>query len=402
MQIKKGTFEMMCNCRIFQKVMISTFILGSFSNIYGNDIQNNIKLTVEQLKQDNDFLFNKLENVHPNIRAYVDEERYAKIQEYLQNQCTQPLTLKQFYQKVKIVLDNLEEGHTLVHHPLGSVPKEQEKSAQAQLNQLLTSDTVSQSSYKLLQSPNVCIFRYNHCGLPRETSRYDTFISKMFAEIRKNNIQDLIIDVRKNGGGFSGTNDLLIRYFAHEPFRQYENISKRLTPEAFSFYNTIGMDYMPYLHKAYDTTSLTLAPNGIPIQKDFTVQAKFINPVKKPLRFTGRVYVLVGRGTYSSAMLFASTIQHYKLATLIGEETLRFDRQHYGDVVFISLPHSKLTFQVSTAIFTAMRSDSKSGTGIIPDYKVAQKKSDTKKKVDTVSAYVLNLVKNQPESEMSR
>ncbi|MBL7185886.1 MAG: hypothetical protein ISS70_06150 [Phycisphaerae bacterium] len=392
----------MCQYRLIHSMLVCMLILCSVSCVSSRDTETIVELTVEQLKLDNNYLFRQIENVHPDIRAYIDEERYTKIQEYVRKQCIQPLTLQQFHNTVKIALDHLEEGHTFVHSPLGSTPSEQRESAQTQLNQLLAADTLSQNSYKLLENPKTCIFRYNHCGLPREISKYDQCISKMFAEIRKNNVQDLIIDVRNNGGGFSGTNDLLIRYFADKPFRQYEKVFKRLTPQASAFYNTIGMEYMPYLHKAYDTTSLTLDPNGMPIQKDFTVQARFVSPVKKPLRFSGRVSVLIGRGTYSSAMLFASTVQHYKFATLIGEETLRFDRQHYGDVVFISLPHSQLTIQVSTAIFTTMRSDSKSGTGIIPDYKVAQKKSDTKKKVDTVDAYVLNLVMNQAESEISR
>ncbi len=157
---------------------------------------------------------------------------------------------------------------------------------------------------------------------------------------------------------------------------------------------------MSYLNEAYDTSSLTLDPNGVPTQMDFTVEAKLTDPVEEPLRFAGRVYVLIGRGTYSSAMLFASTVQHYGLATLIGEETLLFcqGRQHYGDVVFISLPHSQLTIQISTAIFTAMLADKKGRTGIVPDSKVAQKRRDTNNKIDTVETFALNMLEKRSQN----
>ena len=166
-----------------------------------------------------------------------------------------------------------------------------------------------------------------------------------------------------------------------------------------TFYKSIGIDYMSYLHEAYDTSSLTLDPNGVPTQRDFTVEAEFVDPVEEPFRLAGRVYVLIGRGTYSSAMLFAATVQHYELATLIGEETLPFcqGRQHYGDVVVISLPHSQLTIQISTAIFTVMRADKKGGTRIVPDHKVAQKRRDTNNKIDTVEMFALNMLEKRSQ-----
>jgi len=78
-------------------------------------------------------------------------------------------------------------------------------------------------------------------------------------------------------------------------------------------------------------------------------------------------------------------------------QTLPFvqGRQHYGEVVFISLPQSQLTVQVSTAVFTVMRADKERGTRIVPGYKVAQEKSDTDRKIDTVEMSALDLLEKQ-------
>ena len=327
------------------------------------------------------------------VCANVSPGRYAKIQEYLRGQCNRPLTLQEFYRKAKVAVDNLDEGHTLVHPPLGKTPEEQRRAARAQLEVLLVTVGVNQNSYELLSDRGVCILRYNSCGMPRERPQYEAFFAEMFAKIRKTNIQGLIIDLRKNGGGHSGTSDLLLRCLARTPFRQYERMAKRLTPQAVAFYDSIGIDYMSHLNEGYETSSLALDPNGLPIQRDFTVEAKWVDPVDGSLRFTGPVYVLINRGTYSSAMLFASTLRHYGLATLIGEQTLPFVQgsQHYGDVMVVSLPHSQLTVQISTAVFTVVRADNEGGTRIAPDYKVVQKRSDTNSKIDTVEMFALDM-----------
>lgn len=385
----------MCKDYTLRHTLVIVLVLGSFAGIYGGDRQIDERLSAVQLQQDLDFLFEQLEDVHPNVCAYISEERYAMIQAYLRNVCNQPLTLGQLYRQLKFALDHLEEGHITVSRPLADTPSEQEKAYQAQLKGLRAIRGVSQNSYKLLEDPSACFLRYNSCGTPHELSQYDEFFGRMFDEIRDKNVQDLIIDLRRNGGGFSGTSDLLIRYFANEPFRQYENLAKRLTPQVISFYEAVGIDYMQYLHRAYDTRPLAVDSSGMPTEAEFTVQARFVDPVEEPLRYRGRVWVLIGRNTYSSAMLFASTVQHYGLATLIGEETLAFYRRHYGDVVFISLPQSKLALQVSTALFTAHTASSvgkKKGSGIVPDHAVRQEGSDTDNAVDTVEAFVLSMI----------
>ena len=76
----------MCKYRTLQYMLVVVLILGSFSRIYGSDTQTHVKLSAIQLNQDLDFLFQQLENVHPNVCEYITEERFAKIQKYLQKQ----------------------------------------------------------------------------------------------------------------------------------------------------------------------------------------------------------------------------------------------------------------------------------------------------------------------------
>jgi hypothetical protein len=393
---KKGAHRMGTYRSAWHKLAFLV-VLGLCSCVRGGDIQTVEKLAPAQLREDIDFLFLQLETVHPNVRVNCPDERYAKIQKWLREQCAQPLTLQEFYQKATAAVDSLEEGHTCVHPPLGKTPEEQKTLFRAQLDQMLAAKGDNPNSCELLADRKACILRYNSCGLPRDRARYEALFAEMFAAMKKHGIPGLIIDLRRNGGGSSSNSDLLLRYLARAPFRQYERMAKRLTPQVLTFCQSVGVDYLSYLHQAYDTSSLTLDPNGVPTQQDFTVAARFIEPVEESQRFGGPVYVLIGRGTYSSAALLASTVQYYGLATLIGEETLPFVRgkEHYGDVVFVSLPHSQLTVQISTAVFTIMRADEEKSARIVPDCKVVQPSSDTDKKIDTVEAFALDLLEKQ-------
>ncbi len=377
--------------------LVLIVILGLYSYVRGGDIQTAVTLSPAQLREDVDFLFLQLESVHPNVCVNISNERYAKIQTWLREQCGRPLTLQEFYKKATAAVDSLEEGHTMVHAPLGKTPEEQKKSLRAQLDEMIAAQGPNPNSYELLPTRKACILRYNSCGLPRDRPQYEALFAKMFAEIRQNKIPGLIIDLRRNGGGFSGNSDLLLRYLARGRFRQYEKVAKRWTPQALAFYNAVGLDYMSYLRESYDTSSLPLDPNGRPTPRDFTVEAKLVDPVEGPLRFSGPVGVLIGRITYSSAALFASTVRHYGLATLVGEQTLPFvqGRQHYGEPIFISLPQSQLTVQISTAVFTILRADKEKSTRIGPDYEVAQKQSDTDNKIDTVEMFALDLLEKR-------
>ncbi|GMV29916.1 MAG: hypothetical protein AMXMBFR59_20410 [Rhodanobacteraceae bacterium] len=72
-------------------------------------------------------------------------------------------------------------------------------------------------------------------------------------------------------------------------------------------------------------------------------------PLESPLRFAGRTYVLVGRGSYSSAVLFANVMQDFGFATLAGSGEAARTRQS-GGVQRSIRPHSGLVIAVPRLI----------------------------------------------------
>ena len=71
---------------------------------------------------------------------------------------------------------------------------------------------------------------------------------------------------------------------------------------------------------------------------------------------TGKLFVLIGRGTFSSAYLNALRLKQDTKAILVGEPTGQRPNA-YGEVKTMNLPHSKLLVQYSTKYFKTMDGD---------------------------------------------
>ncbi|MCG3161240.1 MAG: hypothetical protein JMDDDDMK_02391 [Acidobacteria bacterium] len=71
---------------------------------------------------------------------------------------------------------------------------------------------------------------------------------------------------------------------------------------------------------------------------------------------SGKLFVLIGRGTFSSAYLNALRLKRDTKAILIGEPTGQRPNA-YGEVKTMTLPHSKLLVQYSTKYFKTMDGD---------------------------------------------
>lgn len=83
-------------------------------------------------------------------------------------------------------------------------------------------------------------------------------------------------------------------------------------------------------------------------------------------RFEGKVYVLIGNKTFSSAMMMANAIEDFDLATLVGEPTGDAPN-HLGEIVVAKLPNSRISFQLPSALFVRASGDHKNIDPVIPD-----------------------------------
>ncbi len=132
-----------------------------------------------------------------------------------------------------------------------------------------------------------------------------------FSRIRQGGTTTLLIDIGGNGGG----NDSLwleglMPYLASTPYRTGST------------------------HRSMSRTE----PGKVADGEIATWRAP---QPDHPLRFTGKVYVRIDEGTYSSAVLFANVMQDFGFATLIGTGKAA-RRSQSGGVRDVLLPHSRL------------------------------------------------------------
>jgi len=184
-------------------------------------------------------------------------------------------------------------------------------------------------SYEIDEKSSIGIFTLKHCTY---NEVYKDTLKSFFKEVKDNNINSLIIDLRYNGGGNS--------MVANE-FMRYLNVDK---------YNsgTSHVRFGPYLLK--------------------NKMKPVTNKKYDSLTFEGQIYVLTSTTTFSSAMDFAAIISDNKLGVVIGEIPGNMPSS-YGDILQFQAPNSKLSFSISYKYF--IRPDeTKNSEPLIPDYEI--------------------------------
>ena len=101
---------------------------------------------------------------------------------------------------------------------------------------------------------------------------------------------------------------------------------------------------------------------------------------KNNLRYNGKVCVLTGPNTFSSANMLANAIKDYQLATIIGEATGE-SCNDYGELYWNQLPNTGLTFYTCSKQFIRANGDAADPNPVFPDIEVKQSPNSLKDEV---------------------
>lgn len=210
---------------------------------------------------------------------------------------------------------------------------------------------------------------------------FDKFLKSAFQDIKEQNVANIIIDIRKNGGGASFLGDDLLEYLTDKPYRQFESykckISKQLLDPSNNALNRVEGEN----------------PDELKVGNFVGHDVPFTKPGNNSLRHDGDIYVLIGNGVFSSSQSFAAAIKCFKIGIMVGQETGSTTIE-YGDMISFIMPNSGVKFWVPCKYFV-LAGGKHDGRGVIPDYEVKQKPEDTAKDVDTVLQFTLDLIKKK-------
>jgi hypothetical protein len=219
-----------------------------------------------------------------------------------------------------------------------------------------------------LDDNSIAYIEYNACV---DYDNFKLFLDSAFSIIKQNKITNLIIDIRKNGGGDTRLNALLLTYLTNKPFYEYSKHIEKLTSDIRA------------LNEYYSQ-----------FKKDTTIERTnyqyFKNNVDNPLLFRGNVYLLTGIETFSSGTELAMLIKDYKLGKIIGQETGGLPTG-YGDRFDFELPNTKTKVGVSYK-WSLRPSGVDDNRGIIPNIILKHSIRDLLLEKDIEMDYTLNLI----------
>lgn len=188
------------------------------------------------------------------------------------------------------------------------------------------------------------------------------FLDSCFNKLKDTPAAKLIIDLRRNGGGNSALGQTLLGYITDKPFRMTGGVRWKVSQEYKDQLNERlngeGAQKMGYYFDAANGSLIT--NNDIKPEK----------PPVNPLHYKGKVFVLIGAHTFSSANMLANTIQDYNLATLAGEPSGE-PANDYGELIVLKLPNTGFTFSTSTKHFIRANGNIKDPNPVLPTYKIA-------------------------------
>ena len=183
-----------------------------------------------------------------------------------------------------------------------------------------------------------------------------SFANSAFTEIRNNKVENLVIDVRNNGGGRSIVVDSLMNYITDKKYKQYQKIEVRISQE-------LKERYKERYPERYDWI------NSYAINELLVPEYDLTKPKNNSLRFQGNLFLLTNNSSYSAAATFAGLFKELRLGTIIGEET-GGTISYFGDFWYMKTHNTGITFYVSPKQFIQF-GGTDFNRGVIPDYFVS-------------------------------
>lgn len=200
-------------------------------------------------------------------------------------------------------------------------------------------------------------------NLCEASDKFASFCDSVFTILQTENIPNLIIDVRDNGGGSTFHGDTLFTYITDKAFTQYGSVKVKLSPMVNSESDSIFIENY----------------NG-------QTEHSYYNPK----RFKGDIYMITNQNSFSSATMMAATFKCYNMGTLVGKETGGVEI-FFDEPIVLTLPNTGLRFLASHQYRWCACGKSTS-RGIVPDYETTWNIKDKIIGVDTEIELIKELI----------
>jgi C-terminal processing protease CtpA/Prc len=222
-----------------------------------------------------------------------------------------------------------------------------------------------------------------------KAKEFDHFLDSTFSVIKERKVNNLIIDIRKNGGGRGRMADSLFNYLTQDSYSLFSGIKYKISKDLKNLY--LGDD--PNHTDPIDSAFIMSQPDGVVADflKHTNQSIITIRPHRKENVFTGKTFLLTSNNTFSGGALIAGIFKCNSIGKIIGVEPAQ-TTMFVADHTYVTLPNSKLDLGISF-VELHLPCEQSYYHGIRPDYEIEMKAQDMKEGVDTQIDFVMKLIK---------
>ena len=195
---------------------------------------------------------------------------------------------------------------------------------------------------------------------PFDPAVFLDFLDTAFGELIAAGTSALIVDLRDNPGGDNSFSDPMIAWFADRPFRFNSRFRIRVSPQTTAS-NARRLEAGEATGPSQAFAQLYARHRDGEVV-DF--ELAYAEP-RQGERFTGDVYLLVNRHSFSNAVNAAALSQDYGFATILGEETADLATA-FGAMEHFELPATGIRVGYPKA-FIIRPSGDETLRGVVPD-----------------------------------
>lgn len=215
------------------------------------------------------------------------------------------------------------------------------------------------------------------------------FFRQTFRYIKKTGINNVVLDIRSNGGGKINNSNLLTKYVTRQPFK--------VADTAYSVVRSLG-PYTKYIKgKFFNNLGLLFLTHR---KKDgnyhFGIWERKTYHPKHKNHYGGNLYVLINGQTFSASTLFSNDVKGQPGITLVGEEA---GGGWYGNngimIPDITLPNTHLRVRLPLFRLVQYKHGEKNGSGVMPDIYIPTSYEALLKSYDKKLQVVMEMIKAQ-------
>ena len=215
------------------------------------------------------------------------------------------------------------------------------------------------------------------------------FYRQTFRYIKNAGINNVVLDIRSNGGGRIRLSTLLTKYVSRVNFKVADTsfaVTKSLRPYSKfinqSFINNLGLFLLTKKNK-----------DGL---YHFGHWERKIYKPKTVNHYAGNLFVLINGSTFSAAALFSNAVKGQPGVVLVGEETGGGWHGNNGILIpDIALPNTHIKVRLPLFRLVQYHHVPKDGRGIQPDIYIGTNYVALLKGIDYKMQVVMDLIKKQ-------